>query len=202
MSNLPDLQIETHYHQQGYRILAGVDEVGRGALAGPVVTAAVILPAQTELIPSGINDSKKLSSTQRELLNQQLLAVATAYAIGMATPMEIDQLNILQATKLAMCRALQQLQPAPDFVLIDGRDHLDIALPQKSIIAGDSRSLSIAAASIMAKVYRDQLMRNMDRDFPQFGFGVHKGYGTKQHRQAIQQYGACQQHRLSFAGVQ
>ncbi|CAN5353951.1 MAG: ribonuclease HII [Pyrinomonadaceae bacterium] len=184
----------------GYRLIAGVDEVGRGALAGPVVAAAVILdPARP--LPEGLDDSKKLTATQRERIATELRETALAFAVGLIPAAEIDRDNILIATRRAMCAALAQLQPAADFLLIDALQLKEIALPQRAIIHGDAISASIAAASVIAKTHRDQLMRDYDTEFPHYGFARHVGYGTKLHLAALRQHGACPLHRRSFRGV-
>jgi ribonuclease HII len=183
------------------RSIAGVDEVGRGALFGPVVTAAVILPAQahTQLIIAGVKDSKKLSADRRTKLAKLIKEVAQSYQIGFATVAEIAALNIRGATLLAMTRAVQGLQNLPDVCLVDGRDRVPtIQIDQVTLIQGDNRSISIAAASILAKVYRDELICRWAEEYPQYGLDQHKGYGTKQHRQAIQIYGATTEHRQKF----
>lgn len=184
---------------QGYRSVAGIDEAGRGPLAGPVVAAAVILPVG--LYIDGINDSKQLSVTQREQLFDQISATALAIGIGSADAATIDRINILQATRQAMLLAVTALPAPPDRLLIDGITTIASPLPQLTIKQGDSRSASIAAASIIAKVTRDRLMAEYDRLYPHYGFARHKGYGSQQHREALQHYGPCPIHRLSFHGV-
>ena len=203
MGNLPNFDHELACYQQGYRRVSGLDEVGRGALAGPVVAAAVILPQQG--YPKGINDSKKLSARQRELLYDPILSCALDYGIGQSSAQEIDQINIRQATFLAMQRALQQLKNPADFLLIDGRDPLPVSMsmstPQQCLVGGDAYCLSIAAASIIAKVYRDRWMMDMNQADPRYDFARHKGYGTQAHRNLIKQHGPSPLHRQSFAGV-
>ena len=183
----------------GYARIAGVDEAGRGPLAGPVVSAAVILPLDFD--DRGVTDSKKLSSRQREALYLRIYQQARAVSIGIVDAAEIDRINILQATRLSMAMAVASLKPQPDYVIIDG--NVDIAAPmaQQSIVRGDSRSISIAAASIVAKVSRDHLMQRYHEDFPEFGFDRHKGYPTKAHKAAIAAHGPCWIHRRSFKGV-
>jgi ribonuclease HII len=181
--------------------IAGVDEVGRGALFGPVVTAAVILPAAThaKLIIAGVKDSKKLSADRRTALAKLIIEVAQSYHIGCATVAEIATLNIRGATLLAMTRAVQGLQTPPEICLVDGRDRIpNIQIDQVTLIRGDDRSVSIAAASILAKVYRDQLICQWAAKYPEYGLDRHKGYGTSQHRQALQTYGATPEHRQKF----
>lgn len=183
--------------RQGHGLVAGVDEAGRGPLAGPVVAAAVILPPGLRLM--NLNDSKKVSASLRCRLEEEIKDRAIAWAIGQATVAEIDELNILEATKLAMLRALQALNPQPDYLLLDAI-RLKTDLPQESIIKGDAKCACISAASILAKTYRDCLMEQLDQDYPQYGFCQHKGYPTKQHRLAVARYGASPCHRQSFLG--
>ena len=184
----------------GYRRVAGIDEVGRGPLAGPVVAAAVILPTRHRLI--GLNDSKQLSERERERLYAAILEHAVGIGIGRADVAEIDQLNILEATRLAMRRALGQLAPFPDYVLIDAVVLPGVRVPARPIIKGDSLSVSIAAASIIAKVTRDRLMAQYHDLFPEYGFLSHKGYGTAEHLERLARHGPCSIHRRSFAPVQ
>jgi ribonuclease HII len=183
----------------GYRRIAGVDEVGRGPLAGPVVAAAVILPFRCRLI--GVNDSKQLSERARERFYIAIRERAVATGIGWADVAEIDQLNILEATRLAMRRALEQLVPPPDYVLIDAVSLPGVSIPVRPIIKGDSLSVSIAAASIVAKVTRDRLMASYHDTFPEYGFVSHKGYGTAEHLERLARHGPCSIHRRSFAPV-
>ena len=196
--------IETEFEKQalaeGFRFIAGVDEVGRGCLAGPVVAAACILDLSKPL-PEGLNDSKKISKKKRETITEYLKQNVIAYSIAQVEADEIDRINILQATKKAMRLAIENLEPNADFLLIDALELKDVNLPQKGIIRGDSASASIAAASILAKTYRDNLMCEMDEKFPGFGFAKHAGYGTKAHFEAIRLQGACEIHRKSFRGV-
>lgn len=190
------LAYERQLTEEGYKYICGVDEVGRGPLAGPVVCSAVIMPLND--IIEGVDDSKKLSAKKRELLNVQILEKAVAYSICRVEPQIIDEINILQATRLCMKNAVEGLKIAPDFVLTDGNMTLDISVPQKSIIKGDYYSYSIGAASIVAKVYRDNLMDEYDREFPEYGFIKNKGYGTAEHIAAINLVGICTVHRRSF----
>jgi ribonuclease HII len=181
--------------------IAGIDEVGRGALFGPVVTAAVILPTQThaELIVAGVKDSKKLSADRRTTLAKLIQETAQSFHIGLATVTEIATLNIRGATLLAMTRAVQGLETQPEICLVDGRDRVpNIQIDQITLIQGDDRSVSIAAASILAKVYRDELICQWAQEYPDYGLDRHKGYGTSQHRQALQTYGATPEHRQKF----
>ena len=185
---------------EGYRFIAGVDEVGRGCLAGPVVAAACILDL-SKPVPEFLNDSKQLSETRRLKIDGELRASAIAFAIGEVPASEIDQTNILIATMKAMRIAIEKLSPAADYLLIDALRLKEILLPQKAIIKGDATSVSIAAASIIAKTYRDELMKRYAESFPQYGFEKHVGYGTKAHFDAIRAHGACDIHRRSFKGV-
>ena len=191
------LTYEREYFEQGYRSVAGVDEVGRGPLAGPVVCAAVILPLDAEI--SGIDDSKKLSKKKREQLAEQIKERAISYSIAEVSEETIDEINILQATRLCMKRAVEGLSTQPDFVLTDGNMQLDIELPQKSIVKGDALVCSIGAASILAKVYRDKLMEEYAKEYPGYGFERNAGYGTKEHIGEIAKKGLCKIHRKTFA---
>ena len=184
----------------GFRFVAGLDEVGRGCLAGPVVAAACILDASKPL-PKGLDDSKKLTAKSREAITEELKLNCLAYAIGQIEADEIDRINILEATKRAMLLAIAGLSPAADYLLIDALNLKQSPLPQKSIIKGDSISASIAAASVIAKTYRDDLMRAYDVEYPNYGFAGHKGYGAATHFAAIRQHGPCLIHRRSFRGV-
>ena len=196
MSEVTMWEIEDSCAAQGYRILCGVDEAGRGPLAGPVCAAAVILPEHLEI--PGLNDSKKLTDKKRRELFPLIKEQAIAYGIGIATEGEIDEINILQATYLAMERAVAQLSVKPDLLLIDGNRAKDFGIPAKTVVKGDSLSASIAAASILAKVTRDDMMLELAETYPQYGFDIHKGYGTKAHYAALTEHGACQIHRKSF----
>ena len=184
----------------GYRRIAGIDEAGRGPLAGPVVAAAVILPTRCRLV--GINDSKQLSAKDREQVYTAILEQAVGVGVGSADVAEIDQLNILEATRLAMRRAVEQLVPLPDYVLIDAVVLPGFKVPTRPIIKGDSLSVSIAAASIIAKVTRDRLMARYHEIFPEYGFLSHKGYGTAEHLERLARHGPCAIHRRTFAPVQ
>ncbi|MFN2453482.1 MAG: ribonuclease HII [Pyrinomonadaceae bacterium] len=184
----------------GFNFVAGLDEVGRGALAGAVVAAAVILDPRAPL-PEGLNDSKKLSVRQRERISEELRCTALAYSVGRIEPEEIDRINILQATRRAMLVALNELTPSADYLLIDALELKETGLPQRAIIRGDSISASIAAASIIAKTFRDQLMREYHDIYPHYNFAAHVGYGTRAHLAALRQHGACPIHRKSFRGV-
>lgn len=194
------LVFEEQARCEGYRFIAGVDEVGRGCLAGPVVAAACILDPSKPL-PDGLNDSKKVTPEKRREIAEELKENAIAYATGQIEAEEIDEINILEATKKAMVMAIASLRPAADFLLIDALQLKQIRLPQKGIIKGDSISASIAAASILAKTYRDELMRELDIEHPQYGFAQHVGYGTSVHWEALRVHGPCYLHRKSFRGV-
>lgn len=184
----------------GFSSIAGIDEVGRGCIAGPVVAAACILDPNRPM-PEGLDDSKKLDPGKRESIAEQLRSECLAYAIGEIDADEIDRINILEATRKAMLSAIESLDPPPDFLLIDAVVLKHCPIPQRAIIKGDSISASIAAASILAKVYRDELMTRMDAEFPGYGFAEHKGYGCRSHYAAIDTLGACPIHRKTFKGV-
>jgi len=188
--------VENEYYRAGYTAVAGVDEVGRGPLAGPVVCAAVILNPKKRI--SGINDSKQLFKKKREELAVQIRSEAVAFAIAEVSERIIDEINILQATRLCMKQAIEKLVPAPDFVLSDGNMTLEISVPQRSIIKGDALVCSIGAASILAKVYRDELMRQYAEIYPGYGFEKNAGYGTAAHIEAIREVGICKIHRRTF----
>lgn len=184
---------------QGQLLVAGVDEAGRGPLAGPVVAAAVVLHPDCPI--AGVNDSKKLTHRQRELLFDTIMAQALAVGVGNASAELVDRINILQATRQAMLQAVEALSPVPQLLLIDGITTIDSRLPQQTIKQGDSRSASIAAASIIAKVTRDRLMQECDKRWPAYGFAGHKGYGCAAHLAAIRNHGPCPIHRKTFRGV-
>lgn len=197
---MPDLAFETALQTRGHQSIAGVDEAGRGPLAGPVAAAAVILPRGFSC--PGLDDSKKISATRREALFESLTGnPEVVWAVATASCEEIDRINILRATHLAMRRAAELLDPLPDHCLIDGLPIRDFPFPYDAIVKGDGLSLSIAAASIVAKVTRDRLMREIDREFPQYGFAKHQGYGTKAHLEALRNHGPCRHHRRSFKPV-
>ncbi|TKS59697.1 MAG: ribonuclease HII [Nitrospira sp.] len=195
----PTEEFEQEARRCGYRHIAGIDEAGRGPLAGPVVAAAVILPVRSRL--AGVDDSKQLSDAEREQLYTAILEKAVGVGIGSADAGEIDSLNILEATRLAMCRAIENLAPSPDYLLIDAVTLPAVRLPVRPIIKGDALSMSIAAASIVAKVTRDHLMAAYHETFPQYNFLSHKGYGTAEHLQRLARYGPCAIHRRTFAPV-
>jgi ribonuclease HII len=194
------IDFENRAISEGFRFIAGVDEVGRGCLAGAVVAAACILDLSKPL-PEFLDDSKKLSEKKRRRIDEEIRASAIAFSIAEVEADEIDRINILQATKKAMRLAIEKLAPHADFLLIDAVQLKEINLPQKAIIKGDAISASIAAASILAKTYRDDLMREMCKIYPQYGFSKHVGYGTRAHFEAIRRHGACPLHRKSFKGV-
>jgi len=191
---------ELQARSEGFRFVAGVDEVGRGCLAGPVVAAACILDCDAE-VPDRLNDSKKLSAKQRGTIAEKLKICAVAFAIGVVEAEVIDRINILEASKLAMVKAIEGLDPAADHLLLDAVQLRQLRMPQKAIIKGDSISYSIAAASVLAKVFRDELMTGYDAEFPQYGFAGHKGYGAASHLAALKEHGPCALHRRSFRGV-
>ena len=182
--------------EQGFSAVCGIDEAGRGPLAGPVCAAAVILPSDCDI--PGLNDSKKLSEKKREALFPVIQEKALAFGIGWATAEEIDRVNILQATFLAMARAVEALPTPADYALVDGNRMPPLPIPGETIVKGDATSASIAAASILAKVSRDRLLRRLDEEHPEYGFAKHKGYGTKAHYEAIRKYGLLPEHRRSF----
>jgi ribonuclease HII len=188
--------IETNTFNLGYNLIAGLDEAGRGPLAGPVVAAAVILPKGEMIV--GVNDSKKISEKKREQLFIKIQEKALAIGVGIVDNETIDKINIFNATKLAMKQAINSLKVKPDFLLIDALEIADIHIKQKSIIKGDSKSISIAAASIIAKVTRDSLVKDYEKEYPGYNFSKHKGYGTKEHYEAIEKYGITPLHRKSF----
>lgn len=190
-------KFEKEYYSKGYKCICGIDEAGRGPLAGPVVAGAVILPEGCLL--EGVNDSKKISEKKREKLYDVITENALAWAVGVVDNNVIDEINILNATRRAMKMAIEGLKIKPDFILIDAEKKVDTdGIPYLPIIKGDALSISIAAASIVAKVTRDRIMREYDEIYPQYGFASHKGYGTAKHIQAIKEYGICSIHRKSF----
>lgn len=196
MSGVNMWEIENSFFSEETRVICGVDEAGRGPLAGPVCAAAVILPANLEI--PGLTDSKKLTDKKRRELYPVIMEQAIAYGIGFASEQEIDEINILQATFLAMQRAIDQLSVKPDLALIDGNRKKDFGVPAKTVVKGDSLSASIAAASILAKVTRDNLMLEQAETYPQYKFDIHKGYGTKAHYEALREFGPCPIHRMTF----
>ena len=196
MSEVNMWQIEQSFYEKGYNVICGVDEAGRGPLAGPVCAAAVILPANMEI--PGLDDSKKLSDKKRRELFPIIKEKAIAYGVAFADHREIDEINILQATYLAMERAIAMLEVKPNLALIDGNRAKDFGIPVETVVHGDSLSASIAAASVLAKVTRDDYMLEMAKTYPEYGFEVHKGYGTKAHYAALTECGPCPIHRMSF----
>lgn len=196
---MPDFSLEHDFHRQGLTPICGIDEVGRGPLAGPVVAAAVILPPAIQL--PGLNDSKKLSAKKRDVLDALIREQALAYSIGSASVEEIDAINILQATLLAMRRAVADLPFRPAAILVDGMNDPQIGLPTHCVKKGDSRSLSIAAASVVAKVFRDRLMQKLDLDYPGYGWATNAGYGSVVHMQAIEVVGITPHHRKTFRPI-
>lgn len=194
---MPDYEFEKAAVNSGFSCICGVDEAGRGPLAGPVCAAAVILPAG--VVIEGLDDSKKLTEKKRERLYDIIKETAVDYSVAYGTLEEIETVNILEATYLAMNRAIEGLSVKPDFALIDGnRVPRGIKIPCETIVKGDSKSMSVAAASVLAKVTRDRLMLEYDKKYPEYNFKKHKGYGTKEHTELIKQYGPCEIHRLSF----
>lgn len=196
MDNINWFEFENIVYNKGYKFVCGVDEAGRGPLAGPVCAAAVILPQN--MIIEGVNDSKKLSEKKRDALYDVIKETALSYSIAFATVEEIEEINILNATMLAMKRAVEGLNIPADFAYIDGNKTPQLQIPCEYIIKGDARSMSVAAASILAKVTRDRLMLEYANAYPEYKFEKHKGYGTKVHMDAIREYGPCPIHRLSF----
>ncbi|HSB66401.1 MAG TPA: ribonuclease HII [Anaerolineales bacterium] len=196
----PNLAFELPLWQAGLTAVAGIDEAGRGALAGPVAAAAVILPADMKIKEhlAGVRDSKQLTAKQRQAAREKILRHAIAWGVGFATSLEIDQMGILPATRLAACRALDALHLSPAHLLLDYILLPDTSIPQTALVKGDCRSLSIAAASILAKTSRDAVLCECEFTYPGYGFASHKGYGTRAHRDAIRQLGTCPVHRLSF----
>lgn len=196
MSEINMWEIEDSSYTEEIKVICGVDEAGRGPLAGPVCAAAVILPR--DLIIPGLNDSKKLSDKRRRELFPIICREAISYGIAFASAEEIDEINILQATYLAMERALAQLTVKPDLALIDGNRAKDFGIPVQTVVKGDSLSANIAAASVLAKVSRDDLMLEMAKQYPEYGFDIHKGYGTKAHYEALRNHGPSPIHRATF----
>ena len=192
-------EFETKASYQGFKNIAGIDEAGRGPLAGPVVAAAVIFPSQVNI--PGLNDSKKLSTKKRAELFPKIQEISVSYGVAVVGQKVIDKINILQAARLAMKQAVETLKITPGLLLIDGNQKIDSTLNQWAIVKGDSRSLSIAAASVLAKVTRDRIMDDYHKLYPQYEFNRHKGYGTKLHRNLIQEHGPCPIHRNTFKGV-
>ena len=190
-------QEENELRKKGFNIICGIDEAGRGPLAGPVVVASVIMPADSMI--EGVNDSKKVSEKKREKLYEEIIQNAISYGVAIISPEEIDTINILNATKKGLTISLKELTVKPDLIIVDALTHIDtMGIPYESIIKGDAKCYSIAAASIIAKVTRDRLMREWATIYPNYSFEKHKGYGTAMHIEAIKQYGLCPIHRRSF----
>ncbi len=190
-------EIEKEFFDKGVKCIAGIDEAGRGPLAGPVVVASVILPEDSMI--EGVNDSKKVSENKREKLYEIITNEAISYGVGIIYPEEIDEINILQATKKGLTMAIKQMEQKPNIIMVDALTGIDtLGIPYKSIIKGDAKCYSIAAASIVAKVTRDRIMREWDKVYPEYGFAAHKGYGTAKHIEALKEYGPCPIHRRSF----
>lgn len=190
-------EIENELYKEGIQHIAGIDEAGRGPLAGPVVIASVIMPVDSNI--EGVNDSKKVSEKKREILYEKITEEAVSWSAAIISQQEIDQINILNATKKGLTQSIQQLEKKPDLILIDALEHINTCgIPYQSIIKGDAKCYSIAAASIVAKVTRDRIMRQWDEVYPQYGFAKHKGYGTAAHIAALKEYGPCPLHRRSF----
>lgn len=190
-------EIENEFFHRGIQLIAGIDEAGRGPLAGPVVVASVILPPNSMI--EGVNDSKKISEAKREKLYDSIIQEAVSYGIGIIYQDEIDEINILQATKKGLTLAIKQMEIKPNIILVDALTGIDtLGIPYQSIIKGDAKCYSISAASILAKVTRDRIMREWDKVYPEYGFASHKGYGTAKHIAAIKEYGPCPIHRRSF----
>ena len=190
-------KIDKEFFDKGIKYIAGIDEAGRGPLAGPVVVASVILPQDSMI--EGINDSKKVSEAKREKLFDLIINEAISYGIGIIYQDEIDEINILQATKKGLTEAIKQMEIKPNIIMVDALSGIDtLGIPYKSIIKGDAKCYSIAAASILAKVTRDRIMREWDKVYPEYGFGSHKGYGTAKHIAAIREFGPCPIHRRTF----
>ncbi len=190
-------QYENDLRNKGYKYICGIDEAGRGPLAGPVVVASVIMPENSMI--EGVNDSKKVSEKKREKLYDLILEEAISYGVGIIGQDEIDEINILNATKKGLTTSLKELTAKPDLIIVDALTHIDtLGIPYESIIKGDAKCYSISAASIIAKVTRDRIMREWDKIYPQYGFAQHKGYGTSAHINALKEYGPCPLHRRSF----
>ena len=188
---------ENELREKGFKFICGIDEAGRGPLAGPVVVASVIMPADSMI--EGVNDSKKISEKKREELYEKIIKEAISYGVAIIGQDEIDEVNILNATKKGLTISLQELAQKPDLILVDALNHIDtLGIPYDSIIKGDAKCYSIAAASIIAKVTRDRIMREWDKIYPEYGFEKHKGYGTASHIKAIREFGLCPMHRKTF----
>ena len=200
LTSSPSLSFEQTLWEAGYRTIAGIDEAGRGALAGPVAAGAVILPCQADLLDTlhGVRDSKLMTAHARQTWREVICQIAVCWAVGFASHAEVDALGILPATHLAVYRAIEQLEPTPDYLITDYLILSELELPQTGLVKGDRRALSVAAASILAKTARDQIMLEAGKYYQAYGFEQHKGYGTRQHRQALARLGSTPLHRLSF----
>lgn len=197
LTNLKKIEEDIYNKEKNFKYICGIDEAGRGPLAGPVVVASVIMPRDSMI--EGVNDSKKVSEKKREKLYDLILEEAISYGVGIIDQNEIDEINILNATKKGLTKSINELKIKPDLILVDALTHIDTnGITYESIIKGDAKSYSIAAASIIAKVTRDRIMREWDKIYPQYGFEKHKGYGTAAHISAIKEYGLCPLHRKSF----
>ena len=202
LPSAPNFSFETELWENGFGLVAGIDEAGRGALAGPVAAAALVFPTDPAFVAElqGVRDSKQMTPRQREKWAQRLPEIALTCGVAFASPGEIDELGIVPATRMAMQRALDLLESTPEYLLIDYVELLENPIPQKALVKGDARSLSIAAASILAKTARDACQRDLDRVYPGYGFASNKGYGTEAHREALARLGPCKVHRRSFQG--
>lgn len=190
-------EMENSIYKDGYKYICGIDEAGRGPLAGPVAIASVIMPCNSMI--EGVNDSKKISEKKRELIYEKIIEEAISWSVSIIDQKEIDEINILNATKKGLTNSIRNLKVKPNIILVDALEHIDTCgIPYKSIVKGDAKCYSIAAASIIAKVTRDRIMRQWDEIYPEYGFAKHKGYGTAYHIQAIKEYGLCPLHRRSF----
>lgn len=190
-------EMENSIYKDGYKYICGIDEAGRGPLAGPVAIASVIMPCNSMI--EGVNDSKKISEKKRELIYEKITEEAISWSVSIIDQKEIDEINILNATKKGLTNSIRNLKVKPNIILVDALEHIDTCgIPYKSIVKGDAKCYSIAAASIIAKVTRDRIMRQCDEIYPEYGFAKHKGYGTAYHIQAIKEYGLCPLHRRSF----
>ena len=197
LTELKKIEEDIYNKRNEFKYICGIDEAGRGTLAGPVVVASVIMPRDSMI--EGVNDSKKVSEKRREKIYDQILEEAISYGVGIISQNEIDEINILEATKKGLTMSINELEVRPDLILVDALNHIDTkGIPYESIVKGDAKSYSIAAASIIAKVTRDRIMREWDKIYPQYGFEKHKGYGTAAHMAAIKEYGLCPLHRRSF----
>lgn len=200
---IPDLEFEHHLWEAGFKLIGGLDEAGRGAWAGPVGAAVVVLPMDKTILRtlSGVRDSKKMTPRQRDIWAERIREEVAMWGVGFADHLEIDSYGIVPATKIAMRRAIEGIKVSPDYLLIDAVKLTEISIPQSILIKGDSRSLSIAAASVLAKTERDRIMVEMDKIYPEYGFSRHKGYGTAIHRNALDKYGPIAIHRKSYAPI-